>query len=90
MLCESFYIYSNNNTANYGQNTEGVNRIYKNVLKKRNMMRTEYFLSCKKLPQERNTMRTEYFRNCKKVVDFKNFSCLNFRTVTNQQVSKLF
>lgn len=34
MLCESFYIYSSNNTVNYREDTEGVNRIYKNVLRR--------------------------------------------------------
>lgn len=32
MLKESFYIYSTKHTVNFRQDTEGVNRIYKNVL----------------------------------------------------------
>lgn len=34
MLKESFHIYSHVNSVNYRQDTEGVNRIYKNVLKR--------------------------------------------------------
>lgn len=32
MLCESFYIYKSKNTVNYREDTEGVNRIYKNII----------------------------------------------------------
>lgn len=34
MLCESFYIYSSDNTVNYREDTEGVNRIYNNVIRR--------------------------------------------------------